>query len=212
MLKAPTPGYVKTRLARAIGIEAACLAYKELVEHQLKAVPAHWRIEVHGTPESELQMLQAWLGDLRETTFYPQKEGDLGERMTGAVEGALARGAGCVVLLGGDCAELDSDRLRALEESLMSAPVSIIPATDGGYVALGMSRLLPCLFHQMPWSQSTLMQETRAALARSQVRWTEGRACRDVDDLADWEAALPLLANQVATASKPNSSGLNHDG
>jgi uncharacterized protein len=193
MLKAPTPGKVKTRLATALGDAAACDVYRMLVEHQLDQLPAHWTIEIHGTPETDLPLLVQWLQHRRDMTFYPQAAGDLGDRMAEAVKGALGRGAGSVVLLGGDCAELDEDRLIQLERALNEAPVAIIPALDGGYVALAMQRLAPCLFGNMPWSQATLMERTRSALTEHQIRWIELDPCRDVDELADWDAARPLI-------------------
>jgi uncharacterized protein len=107
---------------------------------------------------------------------------------------AFARGADCVVLLGGDCAELDISRLMELERALTSSSVVIVPAHDGGYVALGMRQCFTWLFQDMPWSEETLMDHTRAALRQHQVSWDEQSPCGDVDVLADWLRAEPLLA------------------
>jgi uncharacterized protein len=210
MLKAPIPGQVKTRLAASLGDLAACQAYRRLVEHQLGQLPAAWRIEVHGTPE--LSALEQWLGPTRGMTFHSQVSGDLGARMQAAASSALCRGAQAVVLLGGDCAELDSARLAELEQGLLHSPVVIIPALDGGYVALAMTQPVDCLFQNMPWSQPTLMQATRSTLTQHHMRWSELPSLRDVDEMEDWEAALPLLANAVTTARRENSSALTHQG
>lgn len=210
MLKVPVPGQVKTRLAASIGAEAACDAYKRLVECQLDQIPPAWRVEVHGTPV--LALLEEWLAERRDMTFHPQVTGDLGARMEAAVNAAFQRGAQTVVLLGGDCAELTQERLVDLEQSLLRSQVVIVPAEDGGYVALGMTQPTPCLFQKMPWSQATLMDSTRFTLLQHQISWAELPSCRDVDELADWEAALPLLAKHVAAASRLNSTGLTHQG
>jgi uncharacterized protein len=194
MLKAPVPGQVKTRLALALGAEQACEVYRALVEHQLAQIPLTWRVEVHGTPEAELPLLEAWLSGRNDLTFYPQSAGDLGQRMEAATLGAFARRASAVVLVGGDCAELNTSRLLALVEALQRVAVGIIPALDGGYVALAMLRHVPAMFRDMPWSQPLLMEQTRLALTDAQVVWEEMPACRDVDVLADWESTRPLLA------------------
>jgi uncharacterized protein len=194
MLKAPVPGSVKTRLAVDLGDGAACAAYRRLVEHQLDQIPSAWTVEVHGTPVRQLALIQNWLGVRRSMDFFGQVEGDLGARMEAATKGAFGRGADCVVLLGGDCAELDVARLTELEHALAKASVAIVPAHDGGYVALGMRQCFTWLFQDMPWSQETLMEHTRAALRQHQVSWVEQSACGDVDVLADWLIAEPLLA------------------
>jgi rSAM/selenodomain-associated transferase 1 len=213
MVKAPVPGLVKTRLAKHLGADAACDAYRLLVEHQLRQIPENWRVEIHGTPLSQLSHIAHWLGSLgHQLEFYDQANGDLGARMEAAAGGTFARGAGSVILLGGDCAELDRARLFASEQALQRASVVIVPAWDGGYVALGMTSLRAELFRDMPWSQPTLMEHTRAVLRRYQWSWEELATCRDVDEWEDWEWARSLLASQAAPASNENSSGRTQAG
>jgi uncharacterized protein len=212
MLKAPVPGQVKTRLAASIGDEAACAAYQTMVEHQIRELPAHWQVEVHGTPMDQLEAMQAWLGPLREVSMVDQVSGDLGARMAAATRGAFERGAGAVVLLGGDSPWITKACLAELESALSAAPVAIIPALDGGYVALAMTEFVGALFVDMPWSQSSLMRATRARLTGHQICCVELRPLRDVDTVEDWELAQDFMAMHEAIASNENSSGLSHPG
>src|SRR5687768_3502559 len=97
MLKAPRAGLVKTRLAHELGAGPAATIYRRLVEHQLKAVPESWRIEVHFSPADAADEMRAWLGAT--PGYYPQRGDDLGARLARATSGALARGTAGVVVI-----------------------------------------------------------------------------------------------------------------
>ena len=104
MLKAPRPGFVKTRLAADLGDEAAEQVYRRLVEHQAAQVPPDWRVEVHFAPADAVSEMRDWLcPHLPESAeFFPQADGDLGARLRAALAGTLARGAQHVLFAGGD--------------------------------------------------------------------------------------------------------------
>ncbi len=184
VVKAPRAGFVKTRLAAEVGAAEALRIYRLLVERQMAALPAGWAVEVHFAPGDGREEMRAWLG--AGPAFHAQGEGDLGARLTLAVAGAFARGAGGVLVIGGDCPELDADTLRAAAAALETHGLVLGPANDGGYYLIGLARPLPLLFEAVPWSGPevlavTLRRAQEAGLTPALLTHKD-----DVDTLADW--------------------------
>ncbi len=190
-LKAPVPGVVKTRLARDVGVEAACRVYRQLVERQIAALPLQWPVEIHFTPESARPTFEAWLGS--EFEYHTQPGGDLGFRLHRATDGAFLRGHPAVLLIGGDCPSLDAVALGSAATLLDNeADVVIGPAMDGGYYLLGLRKHVdPTLvFEDIPWSGPEVARRTagRAHDGGHRLAWLEER--EDVDDLAAYRRAV----------------------
>jgi len=150
-LKAPRTGAVKTRLAASIGAQAALRIYRSLAEGQLERLPTGWPTEIHFTPSNGLQNMRRWLGVDR--SYKPQAHGDLGERLSVAVEQAFAAGATSVLCIGADCPALDADHLKQAAQALASgADIVFGPANDGGYYLVGLNRPETAIFKNIPWS------------------------------------------------------------
>ncbi len=186
MLKAPRPGFVKTRLAAELGSDRATEIYRNLVEHQLSQIPPSWRCSIHFAPadgESEMrQWLDAFSPEL--PSYHAQCEGDLGARLRHAVRIELDRGADAVVLMGGDCPELDSPALLTVGQALPEADVVIAHAADGGYVLLGVKADHPSLFEGIPWSTPEVGELTLKAAGAAGLRVHRMGPYVDIDDLA----------------------------
>ena len=179
-LKAPRPGYVKTRLAATIGGEAANRLYRELAERQLEAIPSHWRSEVCYAPRGARREMVAWLG--RRTRLRLQDGDDLGARLTTAFRTAFERGSKRVLAIGADCPDLDAACLNAAANALNDCDAVLGPAKDGGYYLIGMRRNLPRLFEDIAWSSSTVLRTTieRARESKASVRLLVEK--EDIDD------------------------------
>ena len=101
MLKAPVEGQVKSRLAREIGDAAARRAYKALVEHQIRQIPRGYSVQICYTPKDASAMMRDWLGEGFD--YVPQSDGDLGQRLTVAVNGHFQNSPVPLIVIGGDC-------------------------------------------------------------------------------------------------------------
>jgi uncharacterized protein len=191
MLKAPRPGFVKTRLAAEVGAEAAAAIYRRLVEHQAAAIPREWGTEVHFAPAEAAVEMQQWLGG--GGAFHPQRGDDLGERLIHATESAFDRGARAVIVIGGDCPALTGSCLREAWRQLAAADVVLGPAADGGYYLIALRRAQPDLFRGIPWSSGAVLARTleRARAAGLSVAMLPTK--EDVDDLPSWRRAQGLL-------------------
>lgn len=186
-LKAPRPGFVKTRLARDLGPAQAARIYRRLAEAQLEKIPRDWLVEIRYAPRGARAEMRAWLGP--RWHLRVQRSGDLGVRLTAAFAQAFKNGAHRVFAVGADCPELDAARLQRAADALTLADVVLGPARDGGYYLIGLRRPAPALFKGIPWSTTAVLRETRrrARAAGWRVRLLD--ELEDVDDVASWRRA-----------------------
>lgn len=190
MLKAPIVGIVKTRLAASIGQAEATNAYRRMVDYQLDALQ-DFDSEVHYTPAESIEMMRDWLGADRK--YYSQAEGDLGDRMLHATQGAFQRGSKAVCLLGGDCPYITKAKLEETTQALEKHDLVIGPAVDGGYYLLALKQHYPPLFQGITWSTETVFEKTLAKANQLGLKVHGLETLEDVDDLESWERAKPLL-------------------
>ncbi|MDB4951066.1 MAG: hypothetical protein JWM27_3715 [Gemmatimonadetes bacterium] len=185
-VRAPVRGAVKTRLAAAIGPDAALRVYRRLAEHAVAAAlplaPAA-RVHVHYTPHDARDAVAAWLG--ADAEYHPQAGGDLGDRLRAAFEHAFAAGAGRVVVIGSDLPDLTADHLRRAFRLLVDAPAVLGPARDGGYWLLGLRRPVPEVFDGIPWSTGEVFARTAERLHAAGMEPALLDELADVDEAAD---------------------------
>lgn len=196
-LKAPVPGRVKTRLAAGIGERAAARAHAAMakatlkVTRRLRAVETVWVYD----PAPGFPNLR-WLGPVGRT--WRQAKGDLGTRLTAAFARAFREGANRVCAIGTDSPELSAEQVSVAFRALESCDSAIIPADDGGYCLLGLSRAEPGLFENIPWSGPRVLAATSARAKALGLRLSRSAPSCDVDspaDLVRWllpPMALPL--------------------
>jgi rSAM/selenodomain-associated transferase 1 len=188
-LKAPQPGRVKTRLAASIGPRAACEVYKALVEQQLARLPKDWPVDVHFTPPGALDAMRRWLGHGYD--YFPQVEGDLGDRLASAVQQTFQRGAGPVTCIGADCPSLNARHLNeALRALSRGADLVFGPASDGGYYLVGLKQAHTCIFRNIPWSAPNTLEASLRVAKQQGLRVEQLETLADVDTAEDLERAV----------------------
>ncbi len=185
MAKAPLPGLAKTRLIPALGAAGAAALAARMLRHTLgEALSAGLGpVTLCAAPQASHPAFAEVARDGR-ITMADQGDGDLGARMQRAFEGTLSRHAGAL-LIGTDAPALDAAVLRAAHAALTGHDVVIVPAHDGGYVLIGLRRLLPRLFEDMTWSTPQVLAITRQRLLEAGLRWAELPALHDIDEPAD---------------------------
>lgn len=181
--KAPQPGKVKTRLARAMGDERAAELYRRMGKAIIEAVRGgDFETSVLYAPAEALPAMRAWLGiSLR---LMPQAGDDLGHRMNTAITEALETSRR-VCLIGTDSPDVDAARVSEAFEAMAGTDVVLGPARDGGYYLIALSEPHPELFQGIPWSTDRVLEATleQASAAGLAVRLLETLA--DVDEPAD---------------------------
>lgn len=157
-------GDVKTRLAKDIGAPAALNVYQQLVARQWNQIPSDWNVEIHFTPQdAEAEMRDKFS---EHDAFFPQCDGDLGNRLSYATETAFLRGASPVFCIGADCPNLNTQDFHKAYQTLNQGVEAVFgPTEDGGYYLLGMARPHLTLFQNIPWSTTNTLQ---ASLQRAE--------------------------------------------
>ncbi|MBD2717017.1 TIGR04282 family arsenosugar biosynthesis glycosyltransferase [Microvirga sp. STR05] len=187
----PELGRVKTRLAAAIGPEAALAVYRELLAHtraateQLQVHKTVWLAEPPATPSATPDL---WAGYEQQL----QLPGDLGTKMQMAFSHAFANGARAAIIIGTDCPGLTAALVQEAFVALATHEVVIGPAEDGGYYLLGMKEVCTDLFLRKSWSTNSVLPHTLADADRLGLQVKQLPMLRDVDDatdLAAWRAA-----------------------
>ena len=201
--KSPVPGQVKTRLARAIGDEAAAALHSQFVERTLvtaiaaRAAGIVDRVELWCAPDVDAPAFATWQARF-DVALQTQIGDDLGSRMRNALDSALIAG-GRAILIGTDCPTLDILYLAHAVAALDRNDAVFGPAEDGGYVLVGLRRSLDA-FSSIPWSTSEVMAMTRARLRKRGASWQELPQLWDVDDADDLFRWNALTASPAAQA------------
>ncbi|WP_346014804.1 TIGR04282 family arsenosugar biosynthesis glycosyltransferase [Psychrobacter sp. Ps7] len=186
--KFPAQGMAKTRLQPALGIEgAAQMAHKLLLHSIEQAVATGFTVElcVSPAPTDPCWQLLDFPESLR---WSAQAEGDLGLRMLTASQQALTRFEH-VILIGTDCPNLTTIRIRQAAQQLETQDSVMIPAFDGGYVLFGFKQVAARLFSNIEWSTASVAKVTQQRLA--ELRWSVAllEPLPDIDEPED----LPYL-------------------
>ena len=196
--KQPLAGHVKTRLIPAIGVDAAtrlhCAMTRRIAQTLTQTALVQWGFAVAGDVNDPL------FSDNGATLAPCAQRGiDLGERMANAVDDCFAKsGAGdAVIIVGADCPALEASVVEAALRSLETDSEAVfVPAEDGGYVLIGLRRVIPALFTDMPWGTAAVMALSEARLKEAGVSYTLLAPLWDVDteaDLARLESLSPPL-------------------
>ena len=183
--KASRPGLVKTRLAGAIGDEAAAGLYSAFLDDLAERFPnAVWFV----TPPED------WVGWPRPT--LPQPAGDWTERQRALFRGARARGETRVVLVASDSPQLPVATVDEAFALLDAHDVVLGPVRDGGYYLIGM-RGWHDVLAGVRMSTPSVLDEIVAHAGERDVSVATVESAYDVDELAD----LALL--EADTADMP---------
>jgi len=194
MAKAPIPGLAKTRLIPTIGAHAAAVLQERLTERAVAIACAAdiGPVTLWCAPDLDRRSFQdlAWRFPL---VLKQQPDGDLGDRMLGAI----AAVNGPTLVIGSDCPALTAEHLRAAAQALDDADTVLIPAEDGGYVLIGARGVYLDLFSDIDWGTSSVLAQTRTRIAALALKAVELPTLWDVDteaDLARCEDLFPELA------------------
>lgn len=199
---ARAPEDAKRRLAAQIGRAAATRVAAALLEDALARAAASGLAPLYlywDGPAADPRLERARASGYRVAI---QEGNDLGARMRSAFERVLA-GCGRALLIGTDCPDLDAERLVEAGERLRRADALLVPATDGGYVAIGLARpALPhlgTLFTGLDWGTDKVAADTRERIARAGLAARELAPLEDLDDADDLARLVPRHPFLAAT-------------
>lgn len=205
MCKPPRVGVSKTRLAAAVGPEAAAVLSAAFLRDVTATVadvaagagcipyavyaPADAATEIAAlVPSSFRLMLQEGAG--------------LGQLMLATIAAVLAECPGGCLLIGADMpalpAALLSDAIAELQRPKTDAV--FIPTADGGYCLIGAKVVHAALFDAIPWSTPAVLETTLARAADATLEVAVLPDCLDVDDAASLAALVTTLRHETVIA------------
>ena len=161
--KAPVPGAVKTRMCPPLTPDEAATLQGSLVMDAVEGARSlrDFDMYVACTPGREHPFFQTLAGR-HQMQWCDQMGDDLGRRMDHALTHVLARGYRYAVLVGTDTPALTRRHYVRAQEALQSHDVVFGPAEDGGYYLVGLTRPIPALFDDIPWSTEHVLAQSRA--------------------------------------------------
>lgn len=186
-LKAPRPGFVKTRLASSLDNVEACRAYTRLAHYFLDTLSPYPDVELRFAPDDAQQEILPFMKS-PQWTMKTQGDGDLGQRMSRAMQESLPDADG-VLIFGTDCPYIETDDVDTAIEALKSSDVVLGPAADGGYWMIGLRHHEPSLFKDIAWSTNQVLDQSRKRIQSLGLLCRELRELEDVDDIASWQMA-----------------------
>lgn len=200
-VKPPVPGKVKTRLAKELGGEKACMVYVDLVEqilHQIQISGLELALFFDGDEADRLPLAWRSAAD----SCHQQTGHDLGERMANAFRLLFDAGHQSVLLCGSDIVGIDAGYLQQAAEKLEQSGMVISPAYDGGYCLIGFTAesFAPQVFARIDWSTEQVLQQTLERCEQAGIRPALLGMLRDIDALDDLKIAYHSLQNITHTA------------
>ena len=197
--KAPVFGKVKTRMEPVLGKEGALNLHKTLIHYvfcklnEASLCPTTLWVAVDEAPDKSKALHdKLFLSICNKKDIEIQSGADLGARMAHAARSAL-QNSDFVVLVGADCASVDSEYLEAALKALAAGESIVIgPAEDGGYGLLGLRTVPACLFSNIQWGEPSVLEDTRQNLRSAGLSWHELTAKWDVDRPEDLQRLSTL--------------------
>jgi rSAM/selenodomain-associated transferase 1 len=196
MVKVPTAGRVKTRLARGIGTVPATGFYRHAVAGLAGRLvnQRRWTLVLAVAPSAELFTSALPPVGMR----VGQPVGDLGQRMQ-ALFDTLPNGP--VLIIGSDVPGISQSAIARAFHMLEGADAVIGPSPDGGYWTIGLrrrpSRLCP--FAHVRWSTDQALAGTLRNLAGRRVAFAP--AMHDIDEAEDLKRYGPRGRRIIAPHS-----------
>jgi rSAM/selenodomain-associated transferase 1 len=205
-------GAVKTRLARALGDDAALAVYERLLIGTLDAVE-----RVPGTalvlaeaPAAAAPVSDPLSGRSDRWSRLFQRGGGLGERLTGVFADLFAAGAEAVVAVNSDSPALPPEYLAQAFDELVGNDLVVGPASDGGYYLIGAGRqtwaagagLLGPLLTASPMSSPGLLAFTLRAAQAAGLQAAQLPLWIDIDEPADL-GVLDRLEGRAPLRAEP---------
>jgi glycosyltransferase A (GT-A) superfamily protein (DUF2064 family) len=184
---------VKTRLVPPLSFrQAAALAEAFLLDlcAKLGRLPDVRTTLLVSPPNAP--RLQQLLPDLPRR---PQSDGDLGRRLTAAMDEAHAEADGAVMVVGSDHPTLPLDWISSSLRTAQGGSLGWIPTEDGGFAALAANRSWPGLFDGVPWSTPGVAAAVRTNAARLGCPLVESGVWYDVDERADLDRLVRDLVD-----------------
>jgi len=206
----PRLGEVKTRLAAFLGEKGALELYEAFLLdtiERLMSLPSDVALFLADSTENENMDFAEFHALPESLRIYSQRGSDLGQRMWNAY-GELSVNRGKILFVGADSPNLPLYFFSEAYKKLNQYGVVWVPAADGGYCLLGLSKPLPNIFRAISWGTPRVLNETREKLGGKD--YYEFPQWYDVDDLASLKSLITDLS--ISDSVPPRTANLLKSG
>lgn len=191
-VKNPREGEVKTRLAESVGDPKALRIYAKLLEYT-RDIVRPLKVDLQVWYSSYIPLNDLW--DNAGAEKRTQQGENLGARMKHAFNTVFAEGYNRAVIIGSDCAQLESSIIQQAFENLKTFNTVIGPSTDGGYYLLGMDSMYGELFEDITWSTDHVFENTIQIIEDRNLSCRRLQSLNDVDTIDDWQQVKSQFPN-----------------
>lgn len=179
LARAPVAGQVKSRLLPALDAQRAADLHAAMVLYICRRLAPAGTLQLWIDGDSTAPLFRACLAAGAES-LHQQRGDDLGARMSRIVDVGL-EDFDKVILVGSDAPALNASHVGRVAAALEGSDAAFVPATDGGYVMLGLKAPCPELFTGVPWGTSEVLALSLSALAASGKRASLLEPLPDID-------------------------------
>ena len=185
----PLPGAVKTRLAAAVGDQAAAELYELMLRDTLENSLQLSDIETVVFFACEEKSLPN-LTERYRCNSRRQISGSLGQRMQAAFEEMFTAGCEICCIIGSDAPDLPLAYIRDAFQllAMLQADIVIGPSLDGGYYLLGLRQVWPQLFVNISWSTADVLEQSLSAAQVLGLETSLLPEWQDIDTIEDLHA------------------------
>ena len=174
----------KTRVAKSVGKKEAAEIYEELLciaASQTKEIPLFISYTGDKKPNRLTKIFP------KAISFFPQCEGNLGERMRSAFNTVFDLGYSSVIAIGGDCPTLKNSDLKNAAEFLQDDKTVVVgPAVDGGYYLIGCRKDTISVLDTEQWSTANLYKEVVGIIQAKKYKFLSLEEKDDIDEIEDY--------------------------
>jgi rSAM/selenodomain-associated transferase 1 len=183
MMKAPRPGWVKTRLAAAYSAEQIVALYRALVEDTIDLARQTQLRVVAMCPDGDAGDLADWLP--ADIAIVPQQGAGLAAGLRSTFERFCTDSHDRVIAFNADSPHLPAGALQAAFEALLATDLVVGPCDDGGYYLVGATRPHAGLFDAAAMGRASACQALLEEAGRQGLRVTLTAEHYDIDLPAD---------------------------
>ena len=191
--KSADAGKVKTRMFPVLNVERCLDLHLALLQDTLTKV-RQFSAVLYLAGSGHLPFVP-------DVQLWNQHGHDLGERMMNAFQKELGNFSR-VIIIGIDSPTFPVDTITRAFTALESRDVVLGPSEDGGYYLIGLRKMIPELFFEIPWGTENVLPRTLEKLQH--VSHVLLESCFDVDYPAD----LLRLKNELKVNIAPHTQHL----
>ena len=196
--KSPILGKVKTRLQPDYTPEQSLTVHKRLMLNTLELTKnlKDFDIELCCAPNRNTSFFLECEKNFP-ISLNNQEGADIGERMAFSLSVSLKTHEK-VIVIGTDCPDIDEDYITQAFAALSENDAVIGPASDGGYVLLGLTKFSMALFTDISWSSDKVFAQTKKVFENLSWSLKELGIMHDLDrpeDLLKYQDLLNEIKN-----------------